>query len=89
MSDMDRFIAAIVAAKLPLNDEILVHLGELYEDDRDNGYFKRYLLRMAEDFNNGTQLSRVFISGFTWSDTPQGNHWWRDNVRDELGRRNL
>ena len=86
MSDINKFAQAIMDADLPKQEEILIALGELYVQ---KGY-KKTLERMAKEYvEYGCRLHSTFSGGFDWSNTPQGHDWWRDNVKNELFRREL
>ena len=85
MEKIDKFVAAIIEADLPKNDEILQALGELWQDKT----YERKLIEMADNYLRGYDLSAVFQMGFSWRRTPQGNAWWRENVRIELTERDL
>jgi len=74
---------AVIDADLPMNDKILIALGELYTREE----FRGELVRMAVAAERGTPLHRVFGGGFDWEETPQGHEWWSRNVYRELQER--
>lgn len=78
---LEKFIQGIIDAHLPMQDEILIALGELWES-RER--YKVVLSRMSERYVTGTDLGNVFGGGFDWSGTPQGHEWWRSNVKSKL-----
>ena len=84
MNSMDGFVKAIIAAELPRQEAILTALGELYTTE-----LKGEIDDMAASYELSGNLSRVFVDGFDWQDTPQGHEWWAHNVRGELTRRGL
>ncbi|QDP53370.1 MAG: hypothetical protein Unbinned6805contig1000_32 [Prokaryotic dsDNA virus sp.] len=76
---LDKFVEDISNSGYEDSEDVLQELGELYVTST----YKPLLEGMACSYCKigKVSLSRVFMSGFLWEDTPQGGFYWKNFYR--------